>query len=126
MLSIQHQLNELEHWMSKLKSNDFFITLNTDEFLNRRDSYDFDSLWMRDYHIILQYNYSVEETDIINELRKKAYRQIYQLTSHPELAAYIRDDVEMITKSILRKQQDLWIFWHVWSCYLNDLDPTMN
>lgn len=119
------QINKLEQWISTLKSNDFFKNLTIQDFLDRRDSMEFDSLWLHDYNILIQYSFTDNETEISNQLRKNAYRQIYQLTTNAELAAYIRDDVELIAKSILRKQQNLWMIWHVWSCYLNDLDPTI-
>jgi len=119
------RLYELEQWVNKLKSNEFFKNLAIDSFLDRRDSAEYDSLWMHDYHIIIQYQYSAQETEFINELRKKTYRQIYLLTLNADMATYIRDDVEIIAQSILRKQQNLWVIWHLWSSYLNDLDPTI-
>lgn len=89
-----------------------FKNLNSaaiDEMLKSRDSAEFENDWLKVFEMLEQKEFSDSDAALIDEIREIAYKKTYASTNHAELAAYVADDFEMITKSLLSGLNDEWL-----------------
>lgn len=80
-----------------------------DEMLDSRDSAEFESDWLRVFEELKEKEFSDSDAALIDEIREIVYKKTFAATNHAELAAYVADDFEMITKSLLSGLNDEWL-----------------
>lgn len=86
---------------------------NIDEMLDKRDSKDFEEKWLSAFHKIEQLEKSrpltIEENTELNKICEAAFKEIFALTQHSELASYVSDDFELLGKYFHLNSQDEWL-----------------
>ena len=107
-------MNSLQNLKSLLSQNKAlnFKNLNDeaiDEMLDSRDGKDFENDWLRISRTLEQKRFSAEESKAIEEIREISYKKTFSITNHAELASYVADDFELITKSLLSGYADEWL-----------------
>ena len=103
-----------------------FSTLDIDKLLDNRDAEVFDAEWIRVYNVVESLknadNYSEVEKKNNSEVRERAFRMIYELTSDGELAGYVSDDFGLIVDAKLLGYEEPWLN-KLSACYENRTIP---
>lgn len=69
------------------------------DYLDYRDSQDFDSHWIQAFNDLENHDFPDEFIYQITEIREQVFKDIYKSTQSSELASYLSDDIELIMKS---------------------------
>ncbi len=78
---------QLESWTAE----------DADAYLDHRDDDDFDGRWVAAHrHLSALPPPSDAQLAAVDALRERAYSKVYEHTQHPELAAYLSDDFELL------------------------------
>ena len=107
---------------NKIITNELFEDYDIDEVLDLRDNKNFDLEWCRVYNEIEDLNIKEEDLIIINDIRKNVYLKVCDITKECEIASYISDDFELISKAYIRGINDSWLNMVI-SLYVNDIIP---
>ncbi len=79
-----------------------FEQMDFDEVLDKRDFSEFDSEWCRVEEqlkaIKHEKEFTEEDKEILDGIREKVFLEIYNITNHDDMAAYISDDFGLICK----------------------------
>ncbi len=82
----------LEHWTPE----------EADAYLDHREDGDFDERWMAAHrHLNALPPLGDAQRKAVDDLRERTYKRVYEHTQHPEIAAYLSDDFELIARDIL-------------------------
>ena len=89
-----------------------------DAHLDRRDQPQFADAWMACHSRLesVVASLSPESRRTVDQLRELAYRQTFQLTQNPDLAAYVSDDFGLISGALAAGAQDPWVEYLL-TCY---------
>ena len=124
------QISYLKEWIQSTAFIDLISALDTDntnadDFLDRRDAVPFEQKWLADFKLLEDFSYSADQVKSIDLLREITFKVVYQCTQNSELASYLSDDMELITKSFSQQQTKIWAIQHLWLCYQKGIDPTL-
>jgi len=73
-----------------------------DVALNSRDASAFDSAWTESYAVIAPRDLDPLLKTEIDEIREHVFKKIYETSGNADLAAYISDDFELISASVVK------------------------
>ncbi len=107
---------------NKIITNELFEDYDIDEVLDLRDDKNFDLEWCRVYNEIEDLDIKEEDLIVINDIRKNVYLKVCDITEECEIAGYISDDFELISKAYIRGINDSWLNMVI-SLYANDIIP---
>lgn len=107
-------MNNVEKLKSLLSQDNVLTFKNVNgeainEMLDSRDGAEFENDWLRVFEALKQKEFSDADVALIDEIREIAYKKTFAATNHAELASYVADDFEMITKSLLSDLNDEWL-----------------
>ncbi len=95
----------------KWKSHDY------DDYLNYRDTPDFENRWFVAKNdiapVVKSYGLMLDD---INEISEIAFNEVYNITLNSDLAAYVSDDFELIAKNFISGQRNDFLN-NMWSIY---------
>lgn len=104
--------------LEKLSEEEYYT------ILDKRDCDTFSEQWMQVYNIIEQLKAQMNITATYNEnIRKKAFCIVFDITNNDDLAAYISDDLGLIIDAIKVGANDHLIN-ALWLSYKNGVIPT--
>ena len=124
-------MNKLEDILNTIKqrsilSDQCFVDKNLDLILDKRDGKPFDQDWIASYKRIeaiwSDYEASDELIDLIEEIRKESFLAASRATSQHEIASYISDDFDLISKYIALSAEDSFV-GNLLSIYMEDRIP---
>lgn len=95
----------------------FLDSIDVDEFFDLRDSDSFDSQWIKNFKRLKKEKFSEEYINFINLLREKAFKFAYRVCQNSEIASYISDDIELVSKDMLLGNEDKWTIVYLWNYY---------
>ena len=93
----------------KMFSEEELLNLDEDHALDLRDEPEFESDWLRVSEIVENNELTEEEETIIHDICEASFLAVYNITESGELAGYISDDFELISKAILMDLDDSWL-----------------
>jgi hypothetical protein len=93
----------------EILSKDTFDVDNFDLILEQRDMEDLDCQWMRVLNLLDNESISDEDMILIDSIREFVFKAVYDFTDSSELAGYISDDFEIISKALVTKFNDEWL-----------------
>lgn len=104
-------LNEL---LKRIKTGELlqpklFNNLDEDTVLDFRDEPEFENEWLRISDILDTMKVDSKNDELIYEIRKHSFINVYNTTKSDELSAYISDDFELISKAIVLGYNDKWL-----------------
>lgn len=104
-------LNEL---LKRIKNGELlslklFNNLDEDTVLDIRDEPEFENEWLRVSDILDTMKVDSKNDELIYEIRKHSFINVYNITKSDELSAYISDDFELISKAIVLGYNDKWL-----------------
>lgn len=102
----------------KLLENYFLSKVDINEFYYLRDSDSFDTEWLNTYNELKNIKIDDESQTLIDSIREISYKYVFKVTQDSEIASYIYDDFELISKSIYLKKEN-WAIVHSWEAYKN-------
>ncbi len=76
-----------------------FKDCDIDELLDMRDDKEFDSEWIRVYHVLNKAKIEHYEKKKIDQIREKSFLKVYNLLQSSEIASCVSDDFEIICKA---------------------------
>lgn len=76
-----------------------FKDCDIDELLDMRDDKEFDSEWIRVYHVLNIAKIEHYEKKKIDQIREKSFLKVYNLLQSSEIASCVSDDFEIICKA---------------------------
>lgn len=105
------------------KNKDQLTMDSIDNYLNLRDSKNFDEKWSLAYEYFNDINHK-NKAFLSNEkeLRERLFKKVAQLTQSYELAEYISDDGGLIYANLYFKSKNSFVE-HIYQCYENNLLP---
>lgn len=86
---------DIEKIVRQIKDFDY-QSIDADEFLDKRDSKEFESEWLNVYNQIDRNAIPDDIRKKSDELRKEVFLSIDELSGSGELAEYISDDIELL------------------------------
>lgn len=92
-----------------------------DTLLDKRDEAEFDTRWTSSCEALRSIDSS--ESQLIADIRERAFKETFRLTQHPELAGYVSDDLGLIA-SAADHQFDSAFIQQLWNIYLKGSFPT--
>ena len=100
--------------MKKIKNGELlslklFNNLDEDIVLDMRDRSEFEDEWLRVSNILDEIKVDSKNDELIYEIRKHSFINVYNITKSDELSAYISDDFELISKAIVLGYNDKWL-----------------
>nr|WP_317360112.1 hypothetical protein [uncultured Tyzzerella sp.] len=107
---------------NKIITNELFEDYDIDAVLDLRDEKIFDLEWCRVYDKIKNIDIKKEDLTIINDIRKNIYLKVYDITEECEIAGYISDDFELISKAYISGINDCWLNMVI-TLYANNIIP---
>lgn len=124
----------LEKLLSKIKQGNMFsdrelLDLDENYVLDLRDEPEFEAEWLRLVEEVETIELSEIDEMLINKICKHSFLAVYNITGSGELAGYISDDFELISKAITIRLNDPWLNSFILS-YANskfpygELEPT--
>ncbi len=93
----------------ELLSLKLFNNLDEDIVLDMRDRSEFEDEWLRVSNILDEIKVDSKNDELIYEIRKHSFINVYNITKSDELSAYISDDFELISKAIVLGYNDKWL-----------------
>lgn len=93
----------------ELLSLKLFNNLDEDTALDMRDRLEFEDEWLRVSNILDEIKVDSKNDELIYEIRKHSFINVYNITKSDELSAYISDDFELISKAIVLEYNDKWL-----------------
>ncbi|WP_028455661.1 hypothetical protein [Chitinilyticum litopenaei] len=120
---INSNLIEIDNYLSTPSFFDFLKSLDTESALDSRDDPNFDKRWMTEFSALTSAKIQDEDVQFIDSLREKAFKLSFRASNSTELAAYISDDIELISKSYATGQETCWPITHLWTYYKNGKFP---
>lgn len=104
--------------LEKLSEEEFYT------ILDKRDCDTFSEQWMQVYNIIEQLKKQKNIPETYNEnIRKKAFCIVFDITNNDDLAAYISDDLGLIIDAI-KVGANNYLINALWLSYKNGVIPT--
>lgn len=85
-----------------------------DEKLDARDSSDFDHAWSVSHEKVT--SSCPPEDGPVKDVREAAYKKVYQITKHADLAAYVSDDMGLIALAF-KNRLDVEFINNLWKSY---------
>ena len=118
------KVNEyLYHMLKKeLLRKELLREKDINELLDLRDEKKFDEKWMEVYSQIDYQKDKIKNKKLIDDIRKEAFLKAYSLFESSDLAGYISDDFELISKGLEIEYYDKWLNG-LFSCYLSNVFP---
>ncbi len=98
------------------------IGKNIDELLDLRDEDKFDKKWVDVYHQIENQKDKIKNKKLIDDIRKEAFLKAYSLFKSSDLASYVSDDFELISKALEIGYHNKWLNG-LFQCYLSNIFP---
>ena len=103
MDTIQELINKIQN--EKLLSATIFLGCDLDEILDVRDSESFEKDWLQCFKKIKnkleKSPLTKPQIDLIDKLREVSFMAVSNATKQHEIASYISDDFELISKAAL-------------------------
>lgn len=104
----------LEKILSKIKQGNMFsdkelLDLDENYVLDLRDEPEFENEWLRLSEIAEAVELSETEKTLIDKICKHSFLAVYNITASGELAGYISDDFELISKAMTIRLDDPWL-----------------
>lgn len=90
-------------------SRNSFHKRDINTLLDLREEAEFDTEWMRVYNMLKQKEVNDIYKDDINTICEKAYLAAYELSNSSDIAGYISDDFELISKAYIVGLNDEWL-----------------
>lgn len=87
-----------------------FEHLSFDALLSKRDSQAFEEKWLALFNLTEQLSFGEQQTFTINRIRELAFKAVFSATANSDLAGYVSDDFEIISKGIAGKLRDGFLF----------------
>jgi hypothetical protein len=95
---------------SKIITNSLFENCDVEELLDKRDSKEFDSEWMRVYNELRnKFNIGDLKKEEIDSIREKSFLKAYNLSKSSDIASCVSDDFEIICTAYLEHYNDKWL-----------------
>ncbi|MBP0609252.1 MULTISPECIES: hypothetical protein [Burkholderia] len=110
-------LNSIDSEISKPGFFDFFIGLDFDDLLDKRNAASFDDLWMQAFNEVDGLDLVAEDKKFLDFIREKAFKLSFRASGNSDIAGRVSDDVELIAKSMLAGKPDSWPVKALWSGY---------
>ena len=85
-----------------------YTTLDVDEFLDNRDTSEFETEWLNVYRQIDRNSIPVDVKTKSDELRKEVFILIDNALGGSELSEYISDDIELLIYADYQKISNNW------------------
>lgn len=101
---------------------EMFDNLDENFVLDSRDDFVFENDWLRVSNDLEEQEINSEYNDLIHEIAKQSFITVYNITGSDELASYISDDFELISKAIILGYNDAWMNSLILS-YANQIFP---
>ncbi|PYF72656.1 hypothetical protein [Pedobacter nutrimenti] len=113
--------SKTENWIGNLFKRDFINEEYcdeefVDEYLDQRDSDPFDLKWTeanKYLEIYIDQNLSVKEIEEIEKIKEKwrvlFFQKVIKITQHPDLAAYVSEDIDLIIGYMLTGEKNSFI-----------------
>lgn len=86
-----------------------FEHLDLDALLSERDSQEFEQRWLALFKLTEKLSFGEQETSTINRIRELAYKAVFSATANPDLAGYVSDDFEIVSKGLAAKLRDVFL-----------------
>ena len=87
--------------------------LSIDHVLSERDAPGFEQPWLTAFAAVESVaslnQLSPAQRLVVDRIREVAYKQAFRATSHPDIAAYVSDDFDLIARAIIAGQDSPWI-----------------
>lgn len=109
----------------ELVSPDYYANLNCDEALDQRDSCrEFGSEWMR-VHRLTESRWGSDQSVLkikIDTIRKESFLLVSEATNHHEIASYVSDDFDLISRYSVLGIEDTFVD-QLWRSYQSGAFP---
>ena len=78
--------------------------------LDSRDAQPFDGEWVRVYKAVEQFAKNSEfDTRVVDEIRELTFKKAHQNTGNGEIAGYVSDDFDLLSRAIVADYSDEWL-----------------
>jgi len=117
-------LEQLNEQISKgiLLGDKIFCEIDIDCVLDGRDDDYFDSAWIDAHNSFKEIQFEINERKLIDIIREVSFKATYNHCRDSDLAAYVSDDFELISKALLTNFSNPFIN-ALWECYKNHKIP---
>ncbi|MDF2441585.1 MAG: hypothetical protein JWN98_2569 [Abditibacteriota bacterium] len=123
--NVPHMNENFHEFKARLSELDLLGRLTSsrseqDSMLHRRDEEAFDAQWVRAYNAVeqveQQHQLHPETENAIDELREAIFLKALDQTGHNEIAAYVADDFDLLSRAVVAGYSDAWLDW-LWAAY---------
>ncbi len=118
-----NKLNELLMKVNEPGFFDFLLHLNIDDALDKRDGNEFEMQWMSCFDKLKDVFFSDDDTEMIDKIREVSFKLSFRVCGNSDISAYISDDFEMISKSLLLDNCEYWPINYLLNRYLKGEFP---
>lgn len=101
----------------------FLLYINVEDALDKRDGNEFEKQWLSWFNKINNICFSDESIKIINKIREVSFKLSFKVCENSDISAYISDDFEMISKSLLLNDTKSWPLDYLLNRYLKGEFP---
>jgi len=111
MLNIEIK-NIIEYIENNIDISELFkINLDIDKYLDFRDDDFFDTNWIESYDSVehIKDILSSEDINFINNLQKRKFMEIINITGSSDMASYLSDDFELFVFNLYGNFKNSWI-----------------
>ena len=79
-----------------------------DAAIEDRHGAPFDSEWLRVGHLLSKVDMR-ENAPTVSQIRELSFKAVYRTSNHPDMAAYVSDDFELISRALISGLNDPWL-----------------
>jgi hypothetical protein len=91
--------------------------------LDSREAQPFDGEWLRVYKAVEQFAKNSEfDTRVVDEIRELTFKKAHQNTGNGEIAGYVSDDFDLLSRAIAADYSDEWLDL-LWAEYQTGMFP---
>lgn len=122
-MMIDNYLLNVEKMLYSPSFFDFLKKIDIDSVLDSRDYKTFDYEWMANFKRLENDTFSKGDLDFIDKLREKSFNLSFMVVNDAEISSRISDDIEIIAKDILNRNDSGWPVRYLWQSYKNGVFP---